>query len=258
MNNHITGQTTIQSEGRQPLVSIIIAVFNAAEELEKTLRHLSIQHCQDFEIIIMDGGSTDDTLKVANQYLKPRTRIYSEIDKGVYDAMNKGTEVANGKWLYFLNAGDLLLADLNMVIPYLISGVHFVYGESYWPKHNILYNGRYTKWKLLIKNICHQAIFYNAEIFTELSYDLNYKYKADYYLNLNVLYNKKYIINYCPILIAYYDDWGGLSKENVDLEFERTLPGWIKKNTPFHYYLAFIGYSKFMKLGRKIKRRIGY
>ncbi|MFJ6355780.1 glycosyltransferase [Pseudarthrobacter oxydans] len=86
----------------------MIATFNADQFLPRTLESLAMQPgiaSQDVEVIIMDGGSTDNTLAVVNSF--PFIgRTVSEPDDGIYDAMNKGAKLATGRWLQFLNAGD--------------------------------------------------------------------------------------------------------------------------------------------------------
>ena len=92
----------------KPLISIITITFNASATLLPTLESIWSQTFRDFEHVIIDGASTDDTLALARAY--PDVRILSEKDRGLYDAMNKGMRLAQGKYLLFLNAGDALHA----------------------------------------------------------------------------------------------------------------------------------------------------
>ena len=89
-----------------PLFSIITITFNAANELPATLESVKCQTVTDYEHLIIDGASTDDTVEVAKRARIASMRIVSEPDKGLYDAMNKGMRLATGKYLIFLNAGD--------------------------------------------------------------------------------------------------------------------------------------------------------
>lgn len=89
-------------------LSIIIATFNAAHFLPRTLQSLARQpevRSNDVEVIIIDGGSTDETLTVANSF-PFISLLVSEPDEGIYHAMNKGASRAVGRWIQFLNAGD--------------------------------------------------------------------------------------------------------------------------------------------------------
>ena len=89
-----------------PLISIITVTFNAEKVIGKTLSSIRQQTFKDFEYIVIDGASKDLTLKLVNQAEIPGTKIISEPDKGLYDAMNKGLRLAKGKYVIFLNAGD--------------------------------------------------------------------------------------------------------------------------------------------------------
>ena len=94
-----------------PLISVVVAVRNAEATLGKTLISLRQQTCQDFELILIDGASTDSTLRVAGEFSDIITCQVSEHDSGIADAWNKGLRLARGRWIMFLNAGDLIHRD---------------------------------------------------------------------------------------------------------------------------------------------------
>lgn len=77
-----------------PLISVITITFNAEKELPVTMKSVARQTFRDFEHLIIDGASTDNTLKIAREVRQ--TRILSEPDRGLYDAMNKGLHMARG------------------------------------------------------------------------------------------------------------------------------------------------------------------
>ncbi len=87
---------------QQPLISIITITFNAAAHLPATMKSVAEQKCSDFEHIIIDGASSDNTLQIARKLGIPSLRILSEPDKGLYDAMNKGLRLAKGNTYCFL------------------------------------------------------------------------------------------------------------------------------------------------------------
>jgi glycosyltransferase involved in cell wall biosynthesis len=91
-----------------PLVTIITAVFNGEDVLEATIQSVITQSSQDFEYLIMDGGSADGTLDILRRYDDALDYWSSEGDEGIYDAFNKGVRLAGGEWILFLGAGDLL------------------------------------------------------------------------------------------------------------------------------------------------------
>lgn len=88
-------------------ISVITVCFNAAETIAETILSVQKQDYLDVEHIIIDGGSTDETMKIVKSMANPRTRYFSEADKGLYDAMNKGIAIAMGDIVGFLNADDL-------------------------------------------------------------------------------------------------------------------------------------------------------
>lgn len=94
-----------------PLISVVVAVRNAQATLGKTLLSLRQQTCQDYEIILVDGASTDSTLRVAREFNDIINCQVSEDDSGIADAWNKGVRLARGRWIMFLNAGDLIHRD---------------------------------------------------------------------------------------------------------------------------------------------------
>ena len=89
-----------------PLISLITVTFNAEQLLAQTWQSAMNQTYQNFELILVDGGSKDNTLQIAKQFKNKIGTLISEPDKGIYDAMNKGIKAAKGEWVYFLNAGD--------------------------------------------------------------------------------------------------------------------------------------------------------
>lgn len=90
----------------QPLITIITAVYNASEFLERTILSVLNQTWSNIEYIIIDGGSTDGTLDIIRKYEQPIAYWVSEPDKGIYDAWNKAIKLARGEWIVFLGAGD--------------------------------------------------------------------------------------------------------------------------------------------------------
>jgi glycosyltransferase involved in cell wall biosynthesis len=93
----------------QPLISIVIVNYNYGRFLEEAITSILGQSCQDFELLIVDGGSTDNSVEIIKKYETRLAWWCSEPDKGQSEAFNKGFEKASGKFLTWLNADDLLL-----------------------------------------------------------------------------------------------------------------------------------------------------
>lgn len=115
-----------------PLVSIITITFNAEKELPVTMDSVSGQSFSNYEHIIIDGASTDHTLDIINDRRTPRTRLLSEPDRGLYDAMNKGLRMARGEYLLFLNAGDAFsdTDTLEAFTGFAGKDVDIIYGDT--------------------------------------------------------------------------------------------------------------------------------
>ena len=98
------------NESISPLISIIVATFNAATCIQEALESIINQSFQDWECIIQDGGSKDNTISILQKYasLDNRIKYYSEPDKGIFDALNKGIQKAQGQWIYVLGSDDIL------------------------------------------------------------------------------------------------------------------------------------------------------
>ena len=206
-------------------LSIIIPTYNSASVLSRALDSIVCQSFTDWEILIMDGVSNDDTLKVAQSYNDSRIRIYSEPDNGIYDAMNKGINKANGEWLYFLGSDDWLVDNevLANVNHQLYLDMDIFYGDVDAPHLPPRHKG---EWMIedIECNRCHQAIFYNKSFFKRYGcYNTKYIALADYDVNLRWRLNKKIKSYYSPIIIAHYSN-GGFSEIADDKSFFEDQP----------------------------------
>lgn len=166
-------------------VSIITICYNEAH-IRSTCESIISQSYKDFEWIVIDGGSTDGTLEILNEYREFITVLISEKDKGVYNAMNKGIELAKGKYLTFLNGGDYYFDSdsLKRVVEFGLDA-DIVYGkqrfltaDGYFDK--ICPAKLPHKWFI---NDClpHQASFIKKELFDKYGrYNEKYKIVSDW------------------------------------------------------------------------------
>jgi len=184
-------------------ISIITITYNAEKFLEKTILSVLHQTCKDFEHIIVDGASNDRTMEIIKNYelrikrrefieVKPEQfRWVSEPDSGLYDAMNKGIDLATGDFVWFVNAGDLIYEEhtiQNIVNAYAKAPMSdIIYGQSLIiDEHGKALGERHKiAPKQLTKNdllqglvVCHQSILVKKTIVPK--YDLKYKICADY------------------------------------------------------------------------------
>ncbi len=115
-------------------LSIITITYNAEKYIERTLKSIQNQDCHDFEYLIIDGKSKDKTLEIAQKYSSIITKVISEPDKGLYDAMNKGLKLATGDYVWFMNAGDEIAQNdaVKRVLEAMNDEVAVIYGETYF------------------------------------------------------------------------------------------------------------------------------
>ncbi len=175
---------------KQYFFTIITVCYNAEKYIEKTIQSLLEQNFKDYEYIIKDGASKDGTMNIVNKLLKEddNFHILSAPDKGIYDAMNQAIEMAKGKYIYFLNAGDCFAAYdvLQKTYDFIrINQGDIVYGnviQNQGEHRMIRKYGRICSNKYFFLTgdcICHQALFAHRDTFKEKTFDLKYKVCAD-------------------------------------------------------------------------------
>ncbi len=214
-------------EVRSAFFSIVVPTFNSEGSIKNLLESIISQTFNDYEILIVDGSSLDNTINIINSIGDHRVRIISERDTGIYDAMNKGIEASDGQWLYFIGSDDTLYdhfvlekvkdAIIENNVQHILYGDVRITGTAGWAKEGI-YDGAFTLSKILSSNICHQNVFYNHKVFNEIGkYTTKYTICADFDFNLRCY--SKYSCFYTPIIIAHFTA-GGKSTSERDYEFE--------------------------------------
>jgi glycosyltransferase involved in cell wall biosynthesis len=194
--------------------SVIIPTYNSANTIGACLRSVLKQAFTDFEVIIIDGQSSDHTVRIARAYSRGRkVKIISEKDEGIYDAMNKGVVNATGDWLYFLGSDDQMYDEHTLSTIYQTINSNpdskFIYGDVITSNNTTERYNDYTYDQLMNRCICHQSIFYHRTLFAETLYDTKYKVCADWDFNLKT-FGKNVHPVYVDKLIARFD-LGGVS-----------------------------------------------
>jgi len=207
-----------------PNISIIIATFNAAKTFRKALDSVRYQTYQDWECIIVDGVSTDDTVSIACEYVEKdqRFRLISEPDKGIYDAFNKGWKLAKGEWIYYLGADDVLLPNGMAEIFSKEWPQDVVYGNVYFktPRGIIKKKSNLDPDSIRTQMPSHQAVFMRRYLIEELGgFDLQYKICGDFDLILRG-YMRNCMCAYCDANIAVFTAIDGASSINLNNVFE--------------------------------------
>jgi len=171
--------------GTQPVLSIVTVTLNAESVIRDTLDSILGQGFDDYEIIIIDGASTDNTMEIISGYKDKLSVVVSEPDNGIYNAMNKGMRAASGKYIQFLNAGDYycdndVLSDVfeNARDEDLLYGdinIQLLNGETCYQKAD-----PFDLQALQSRGtgvLCHQAMFVKREI--SPAYDERYVFKGE-------------------------------------------------------------------------------
>ena len=204
-----------QLSDNKPKLSIITVVFNAENTLEKTIRSVAALTYPNYEYIIIDGKSTDNTLPIIRRYENIVTRWISEPDNGLYDAMNKGIHLAGGDYLWFMNAGDeVYKADVADKIFSISRDADFYYGETMLTENDgkeIGTRSEHTSqrlpeklnWKSFKQGLVvgHQSVIVKKSVAP--LYNTNYRYSADIDWIIRCLKNSKKVVNSQMVISSF-------------------------------------------------------
>lgn len=220
--------------------SIITCTYNAGSVLQRTLDCVLNQSWGQIEHIIVDGASNDKTLALVDAYRQRSSEeetghgivVRSEPDGGLYDAMNKGLEMATGDYVVFLNAGDVFPSDETLenisndvnersdgLLPAVLYGDTNIVGDDgkllrprrLAPPDNLTW--RSFRYGMLV---CHQAFYVRTDIAKEERYDLRYRFSADVDWCIRVMKNAERrglpLLRLPEVVVNYLD--GGMTNKN--------------------------------------------
>lgn len=200
---------------QRPKFSIITVTYNAASVIVPTLESVRAQTYSNYEYILVDGGSKDDTVAIAKASGIEFAHIISERDKGIYDAMNKGIALATGDYLCFLNAGDAFYApDTLQTIADAIADEKELPDVLYGETAEVDENRNFVRMRRLqaperldwrsFRNgmlVCHQAFYARRDIAP--MYDLKYRLSADVDWCIKVMKRSKKMVNVNATVVNY-------------------------------------------------------
>jgi glycosyltransferase involved in cell wall biosynthesis len=207
-------------------LSIITINLNNAEGLNKTLKSIDCQTFTDYEQIIIDGGSSDDSVKIINhfsQIIKQHFIWVSEPDNGIYNAQNKGIKRASGEYCLFLNSGDYLVNETVLEQVFTIEPIaDVIYGNLV-----VLFNKKIigiskgkekiTFLDIYSSTIKHQAAFIKKELFEKYGlFDETLRIAADWKFFLKTVGFHDVYLQYIDVNIACFDN-NGISNNNPEL-----------------------------------------
>ena len=230
---------------KYPKITVVTVCYNAAAEIASTMRSVLNQSYDNLEYILVDGASKDDTLdiiqKVCAEFPSADITVRSEPDNGIFDAMNKGIELATGDWINFMNAGDMF-ADANVVRD-------FFHIADLTPPNDIIYGDTILKYPFgcyykdckpkHAANItwCHQSLFARVSLMKRMRFNVRYKYNADHNFIVQSQKQGRRLV-YFPRVVACYKDYDGFSTLNTCKRTIDTyeIEGWPKDWR--YYYLV--------------------
>ena len=226
-------------------ITVVTICYNAEKCIKETIQSVLGQSYTDFEYLIIDGKSKDNTIEIIKEFEDERIIFVSEKDNGIYDAMNKGIRLSSGEYIIFMNSGDVfadskVLEDISSELK-----ADVVFGNALIKKQEGIVREKYSdkKFRLFIMflsgyMINHQTIFTKTELIKKYMFDLSYKICADRALYAKLLKNK---ISFKRIDrdIVKYDGIEGISSKrenlkNMILENDRV----IKENFRFAYLIT--------------------
>ena len=226
-----------------PKFSIITVSFNTLNDFKNTLNSITEQIFKNFELIVVDGNSSDGTIDEIRKNEEHISQYIIEEDEGIYDAMNKGINFANSEWIIFLNSGDTFFNKNVLIEIDKIDLINYeiVYGKTIINNHNVRYsdNPKKINSNFISMPFCHQSSLVRTDLMKK-KFDLKYKVSSDfdfflkcYRENRNFLFTNSYIASVKS---------GGLSDKNRQLVFNENIK--ILKNNNLNSRVSLLYFFK--------------
>lgn len=196
-------------------ISVITVNYNDKVGLKKTIESVINQTFQDFEFIVVDGGSTDGGKEIIEEYKEKIDYWFSEPDNGIYSAMNKGIKVAKGEFIIFMNSGDIFCNKevLDKVKSNLVDEFDIYYGDYNRVKTNSIRKKTYPE-KLSFSffytcSLSHQSTFIRRRLFDDVFlYNEDYKIASDWEFFIYAICYKNIPYKYLNTPISNFDFTG--------------------------------------------------
>tara|TARA_B100000767_G_C19744541_1_gene527823 strand:+ start:990 stop:1757 length:768 start_codon:yes stop_codon:yes gene_type:complete len=185
---------------KNPKFSVITVVKNDKLKISSTIKSVLNQTYKNFEYIVVDGKSTDGTLKILSKFKKKINSLISESDKGIYFAMNKGIKISKGEIIIFINSGDLFSKNAFRIINNVFQSnkkIDFVFGtiNRHYTKSTILKHGinsNRLKYNFDFATAHSTGFFLKRKIFSKYGlFNTKYKCSADYDLYYRLILKNK-------------------------------------------------------------------
>lgn len=215
-------------------LSIITINFNDRSGLDETIQSVINQTYKDFEYIVIDGGSTDGSVDIIKKHANKLTCWVSEPDTGIYNAMNKGTRLAQGEYCLFLNSGDFLAAD-----DVLEKAFSYNFTEDIVSCNCLEFGDKYESLRIPPKNISlftfvrgslpHPTTFIKRNLLESLGgYNENYRIISDwcFFVDATIVHACSY--KTLDVLVSKFNCYG-ISTTSGHTEFDKRRDYLIEK-----------------------------
>ena len=193
----------------KPIISVIVAVLNGEKTLDYFLQNIRSQDFKNFELIIVEGGSSDQTQAILAEYATVVTQLKTISAIKMYPKLNEGIKTAQGEWLYFMGCDDYFIdpSALQRVAGHLDAQQYdYVSGCVVQVPSQKLFKPRpYRQW--LVHSLHHQGTFYHRRVFEAFQYNENLHIAADYELTLRI-FLKRYRLKTITETIACFSETG--------------------------------------------------
>lgn len=211
--------------------SIFVVTLNSGEALLKTVNSILAQKNVDFEIVVKDGCSTDESISALPE--DKHIQIILNNDRGIYDAMNQAIDYAEGDYGLFMNCGDTFYSDctlfeIEQCISKLSEDKIIFYGDCYTANRDYIleYPEVFDDYVCFTKTLCHQATVYPVDLLKQRKFSDEYKIAADFEYYVHA-YKHGYKLKKIPVVVANYEGNGASeTKKNRNLgilESEKAL-----------------------------------
>lgn len=214
-------------------LSIIVVSLNTKDKFEKTINSIDNQILKNYELIVVDGKSSDGTAKLIEKYQNIIDKKIIETDTGIYDAMNKGIKISSTKWCMFLNSGDIFYENFTTekISQVLNHDVDVIFSDTIVQNNDLEYLSvsNYFSKKISKIPFCHQSSIVKTDLLRSYGFSLNYSLSSDFDFFLKIFISGKKFFK-IKNLISKVDS-GGVSDKKRFLVFCENFK--ILKNNQF-------------------------
>ncbi len=242
-----------------PKISVILPVYNAEKYIFDAVQSILSQTYKNFELIIIDDGSTDDCLNIISKFDDNRILVYkNEKNLGLIATLNKGLNLCKGDFIARMDADDISLPtrfeeQINFFKTHTKTDILGTNYEIFGDVHQIINlptNPQQIKIELLFHNvICHPSVMMKRQSIKNIFYNSNYLHNEDWAFWLEGIKNKLTITNLNKVLLKYRQEGQNISLKHQQTDFNRTkliyknylsdiIPSLTEQELNYHYYLS--------------------